>query len=325
MARRKPKPRKRTKAKSRQRRPVRPGSDVVLEETSVEALREAKRITKARLEFAWHYYWDLERQRTAVREDLLAALQVGVVKDFEISGWQRAVAYRYSLTPLSAVGSMRSLPGGRFNIGSLDPGKFPPFPALYVAEDRDTAIQEMLCQDNEGPLSNFDFALRKRNSLTAVSISGRLERCFDLTKATNLRRFVSIIKTFKVSEAVKTLAKKVEPPPNLSLVSLASELKESLLEANWRFHPMQNDIPANGQIFGRLIQAAGIQGIVYPSKMTGKLALAVFTRAFEGSNSFLRLDDSPPTEVVSQIGASNYRLAEYTAEDLKIDSPGPVH
>lgn len=322
MARRKGKPRKRPQKASPSRRSARKRPNVVLENTSIEDLRARKKETQVRLEFAWLYYWDLERQRTAVREVLLSSLGFGVVENFEIVGWQRAVPYAYSLTPLSVVGSLRSLPGGRFNIGALDPSKFPPFPALYLAEDRETAIQELLCQENDSELSNFDFALQKPNSLSSVAISGILERCFDLRNATNLRRFVNIIKTFKVSDAVRLLAAKLTPSPKLSLVSLPSELRDSLLEPRWRFEPMQNDVPANSQIFGQLVQAAGIQGIVYPSKMTGRMALAVFTRTFGGTSSFLRLDDRAPVEVISQLGAGNYGLAELTADQLRIGVSG---
>lgn len=54
-----------------------------------------------------------------------------VAAPFEFSAWQRAVKYRYSLAPLSTKGSLVD-PGGRFNIGAIDPSRFPLFPALLL-------------------------------------------------------------------------------------------------------------------------------------------------------------------------------------------------
>ncbi|MFQ5433081.1 MAG: hypothetical protein ACE5EN_11325 [Nitrospinota bacterium] len=81
---------------------------------------------------------------------------------------------------------------------------------------------------------------------------------------------------------------------------------------------MLSDIPANSQIFGQLVNEAGIDGIIYPSKMTKKDAVAIFTRNFENSGSWVKLDDPGPSdEILEKIDYSNWQLAEMTFEQLQ--------
>ena len=80
---------------------------------------------------------------------------------------------------------------------------------------------------------------------------------------------------------------------------------------------MQWDVPSNSQIFGRLVYDAGIEGILYPSALTGKDCLAVFPRNFANTSSFIVLDDPPPIEKVpTRIDATNWRLSELTFEEI---------
>jgi len=60
---------------------------------------------------------------------------------------------------------------------------------------------------------------------------------------------------------------------------------------------MQHNIPANPQIFGRLLEDAGYQGVVYPSVKGGGSCMALFLRNFESSPSFVAIADDYPKEV----------------------------
>lgn len=230
--------------------------------------------------------------------------------DFEFSGWQRAVSYRYSLTPLSTLGSTIGDAGGRFNIGALDPMVFPVFPALYIAEDRVTAEQELLCQDKpDSELSNYDFALTKPQSLSVVACSGKVNEVIDLRKEGVLKRFAKLLSGFSLSSKTLRLARKVGISPRL--ISTESELVQALLEKRWRAFPMQFDVPSNSQVFGQLVQGAGIGGVVYPSKMSGRACIAIFTRNLEHSDSYVQLDDeTPPGVTYTRLDTSNFRACE---------------
>jgi hypothetical protein len=84
-------------------------------------------------------YFDLEPARRTQSARLLAALRFAARRRYEFTDWCRIVDYRYSLAPLSVAGSLKV--GGRFNIGEdLEPATFTPFPALYVAENFETAL-----------------------------------------------------------------------------------------------------------------------------------------------------------------------------------------
>ena len=52
------------------------------------------------------------------------------------------VTYQYSLEPLTCAGSLQAL-GGRFNAGcELDANTMRPWPALYLAQNFETAYRE---------------------------------------------------------------------------------------------------------------------------------------------------------------------------------------
>lgn len=103
------------------------------------ALWEAKK--DKILRYHWNLYNDLVYQRHKIADQLCKALWEAATGSYEFNGWQRQVRYKYSLTPLSPKGSLLE-PGGRFNIPNVNPNQIPPFPALYIAEDRETVLQE---------------------------------------------------------------------------------------------------------------------------------------------------------------------------------------
>ena len=68
----------------------------------------------------------------------------------EFQRWSRLLDYQFSNQPLSREGSVKG-DGGRFNIGrTLNPASYTPFPALYVAEDFQTAFRERFGIDRHG-------------------------------------------------------------------------------------------------------------------------------------------------------------------------------
>src|SRR5687767_8560497 len=115
-----------------------------LDRTSANEIRFYKKHTEELLQFHWQYYAELAYQRRRILEQLQESLLKNCSPEpFVFDDWQRAVKFKYSLDPLSVKGSL-SDPGGRFNIGAIDTTRFPPFPALYLASDKDTALQELL-------------------------------------------------------------------------------------------------------------------------------------------------------------------------------------
>ncbi len=108
--------------------------DDFLEYGFVSAIPASRAQHQQLLKFHWDYYSDLAFQRSCIYDSLKNSLLERAM-EFQFSRWQRAVTYRYCLEPLSTKGSLVD-PGGRFNIGLIDPSRFPPFPALYVASDK---------------------------------------------------------------------------------------------------------------------------------------------------------------------------------------------
>src|SRR5215469_13537750 len=107
-------------------------------------------------------YFELEPLRQRNESRLRDALLSQTLSSFEFDGWSRIVDYRYGLEPLSVAGSLKG-EGGRFNIGGeLSPAAFTAFPALYVAEDYETAFRERFAGPSSakpGGLSAQEFAL----------------------------------------------------------------------------------------------------------------------------------------------------------------------
>lgn len=282
--------------------------------TRVEAeppsLRELERFSQASLR-QWQQaadrlskvqrslYFDLEPLRQQVAQSLLDAIRRGASRSLELTAWSRIVDWRYTLTPLSMRGSLRD-EGGRFNIGErLAPGSFTPFPALYLAEDFETAMAEKFSRPDPKAvhgLSPEALALRSPASFTQYRIRGRVEQILDVTDRDALMPFVDHIKTFEIPKQVLTLSRQLgfKKPP--WLIRSVGQLQKQLLDPQWRLQPTQFDLPANSQIFGRIVAAAGVHGILYPSSRAAddKQCLALFPQNWRGSSSFIELVDPAP-------------------------------
>lgn len=274
---------------------------ILLDQFSVEDIKKWAAFKDQILKFHWDYYNDLAYQRSRLSNEIKKSLLEATQKTFKFSNWQRAVKYKYTLTPLSTVGSIMD-PGGRFNIGDFNPAQFPPFHALYLSADKNTALQELLSQkippDQKNPkLDPLDFALMNQTSLTIVSVRGTLNSIINLKEPENLQSFVELIKGFDIPDALKETAHKIRlPEPDL--IRTVPKLIDCLLTPNWREWPMQFDVPFSSQIFGQMVIEAGIEGILYPSKFSGKDCLTIFPQNFDSlSGSFIELEGELPSGV----------------------------
>jgi len=289
----------------------------LLELGTLKGMQQAKEKTTDLLQYHWNNYSELALQRSQIQGELKQALLKNCASNYVFKKWQRTTKWKYSFHPLSTVGSL-SYVGGRFNTGSNVNSEVPSFPALYIACDKDTCLQEALGQvvGEDCPLTSRELSLTNPQSEATVSVSGELEKVFDLRSSAHLEEFVELIKDFKISKALKDLAKSLNWPQP-SVVQQPEKLLETLLIENWREAPSQYDIPANSQIFGHLIFNAGIEGILYPSKLTGKDCLAIFPRNFAVTSSYIALDDEPPHPNIPQkIDSENWRVCDLSSEEI---------
>jgi RES domain-containing protein len=243
-------------------------------------------------------YFELEplRQRNEAR--LLDALRSRALPIYTFEGWSRIVDYRYSLEPLSVAGSLKG-DGGRFNVGAeLSPGTFTPFPALYVAEDYDTAFRERFGGAHKGGgqgLTASECALRSPASFSQVRLHGSVEQVIDVGDPESLRLFTDVLKDFPAPKSVLQTARRLGLRQTPWLIRSPITLQRQLLHPNWRMLPVQFDLPSNSQIFGRLAFAAGLHGILYPStRLRGKRCLALFTQSWVDSGSNIQVSDGAP-------------------------------
>jgi len=248
------------------------------------------------LKYHWDYYNELAYQRSKISEKIKESILGAAQNNFTFEKYQRAIKYKYANEPFSIAGSLTD-PGGRFNIGDIKPTHFPPFPALYLAFDKATAMQELLSQ-KIGPnqkshkLDPLDFALTRHDSIAIISMSGSIGSIINLKEPERLQPFVDLIKDFTVSDSLKEAARAIgEHEPDL--VQTVPKLIDVLLIPNWRTWPMLFDVPIASQIFGKIVSEAGIEGILYTSKFTSNDCLAIFPQNFE-EDSFIQLDGDAP-------------------------------
>lgn len=216
--------------------------EYLLEQGNLQDMRAAKERTAALLKYHWDYYSELARQRNEIQEELNKTLIQASISNFPVQKWQRAVKYKYGLHPFSTVGSLTFI-GGRFNTGKEVNSEVPSFPALYLASTKDTALQETLGQvkPKDCPLGARELALTNPQSEVIVSVSGELEKVFDLRTANSLKKFVELIKDFKLGKAVEESAKFLELNPPAT-VKNPEQLLETLLTDGWQRLPSQLDV-----------------------------------------------------------------------------------
>lgn len=255
--------------------PPRQTTQYLIERFTELDLKRWRTLSKAIYDQQTLLYFCLEGQRKTYTDKINKSLEKGEIS-YSFDNWSRVLEYRYSDNPLSPIGSTISV-GGRFNIGDIDPKTFCPFPALYLGSDDKTVLSEYF-QSSPTPtngLSREELALTQKDAYAVVKVKGVLSRVFDLRKRENIRAFANILKTFDLSSTVVRHAKQanIELPKLLRNVDV---MYSFMFEKRWRERPMQFDIPANPQIFGRILKDAGFQGILYRSVRGNGLCLAIF-------------------------------------------------
>lgn len=283
----------------KQRKALRPhhrqGDRFLLDEFSSAELRTWKNIGEARLEFEIRRYHELEALRQLHHNDLIEALQNIAPTKLKLKNWSRIVDLQFSNQPLSAAGSLIS--GGRFNIGNdCDKSSVTRFPALYLAENHETAMLERFGGTKQGQLSPSELALRQPQSYAHVRLKGEICAAFDLQGKNALTQFTKVISSFGLSSDLVALGKQVgEKTPGI--ITDSRTLQTTLLAREWRFFPRQYGLPANPQIFAALIRDAGFEAIRYKSVKGGKHCLAVFSDKFTDSDSVVALADEAPSSI----------------------------
>ena len=251
-------------------------------------------------ELSRELFFALRPARDRLRPQLIDALQGSPhCTSLPIEHWARIVPHEFSLVPLSAAGSLRSF-GGRFNAGvDLDEGTLLPWPALYLAEDYETAYRERFAaprSDESSGLAPQELALAGRDSFSVVRISGRIDNVLDLRTPTALDAVAKLYRRIDMPERAKTLRKRLGLTNRQSyMVRTAQQLYVSIFEPNWRGRPAQFGLPANGQILAEIVRASGYEGILYKSTKGKGDCLAVFPDKIT-TNSYLALSDPAPKE-----------------------------
>ena len=250
-------------------------------------------------------YIELERERRRLRPGLIAALRSIAPTAVELSQWLRFVTYQHSLEPLSCAGSLQNI-GGRFNAGAeLDHHalKLRPWPALYLAQDYETAFREKFqlpSSDVVDGLTPQDLALEHGVSHTVVRVQASLRRVFDMTSHQSLVPVAQVLQRIKMPAQARQIQKKLKiSSRTVSMVKTSQQVYDTALTHNWRLRPIQFGLPAHSQVLAELIRAAGFEAILYQSTKGPGQCLAVFPDLLN-DGSFIELMDTPPPAVQHQ-------------------------
>jgi hypothetical protein len=145
------------------------------------------------------------------------------------------------------------------------------------------------------------------NPVTIAVVKGDINQVLNLTTADSLKDFYELIKNIHLPARFIQRARQLNLESPMPHVKSLKELIQSILLPNWRDIPVLWDIPANSQILGQIAYEAGIEAILYPSKITDKNCLAIFPKNFEQSASCIILEGESPKEVKnSQMDYQNY-------------------
>jgi len=252
-------------------------------------------------EYYWLYFSEIVRQIGLTHNELTRALASRTFR-FPFKNWCRIVDYRYSNQPLSARGSVLNNPGGRFNIGALDRYRFRPFPVLYLGQSFAIAYKEKFGQERrtkaitkQRGFSEDELALVSGKSFSEVSVEGEISEVLDINKLASLSVITGILKGFRFSSTLRARARQLGLAAPCWIAS-SKALRLLLLAPNWRNVPLLVDIPAPSQVFGQIARSAGIEGILYRSKMSKgqENCLAIFPENFKYSPSFVAIQGEVP-------------------------------
>ena len=259
-------------------------------------------------------YFGLEPERRSLRPDLIAALRNTEPIAIKLSRWVRVVPYQFSLAPLSCAGSLQNI-GGRFNAGSeLDPNTLNPWPALYLAQDYETAFREKFQLPRDKMVDGLtpeELALEQGVSHTALFVQGHLARVFDMTDPRSLVAVASVFRRVKMPARARELQRKLKiPNGGIYMAQTAKQLHDMVLGHNWRVLPIQFGLPAQSHVLAELVRAAGFEAILYQSTKGPGKCLAAFPDLLDGGSFVELIDASPPA-------VKHRRLDSSTAGELE--------
>lgn len=288
-----------------------PPGELLIEQITGERLRALRDQGETVRKYQFRQFFELEAQRALHKEKITAALQSVAGIQVDINGWCRAIKLRYGHALLSCLGSLKQ--SGRFNYGAdIDDQRFPVFPALYIASDRATAHCEMFgytAEEDVSGLSGQALALQPATSIAYLALAGAVNNVFDLTQPKNLRAFLRATAVFKFTSDFRAMERKLGIRP-VMLARTTGRLMTTFMDPSWRAFLTHVDVPANSQVFGQLVSAAGFEGIRYNSVRTGAHALAIFPRCFRNSSSIVRVLDPPPGARCIELRAGTYEDTE---------------
>jgi RES domain len=281
-------------------RPVHALGILELERFSQENLTRWNAVSKDLDELQWVLYFGVQPEQRRLRAELLAALSLTPPLTVPFARWTRVVTYQYSAEPLSAAGSLHAY-GGRFNPGTdLDPGTLNPWPALYIAEDTETALREkfqMAAGDTVGGLKPDELALTGATSYASVAVSGTLNRVFDMTTQAHLKAIAKVLGRIRMPSQARDIQRRLHiKHRDLWMVTTGQQLHDAVLAQNWRTLPVQFGLPAPSHTLAELIRASGFEAILYRSTKGQGRCLAVFPDQLT-SGSFVELADAAPAAV----------------------------
>lgn len=280
-------------------------SIILLDKFSADDIEKWKAVHEQLFDYYWSEYSYYANERSKVASKIRKALLSGCTP-YEFTSWFRIVPYQYTNAPLSAAGSRLNINGGRFNIGQIDPSKFPVFSSLYIASDHETAMAEKFSskdKDKEGlEREAFGGVITSHSS---VRVSGRLETVLDTTKLAKLKPFTDVIKKISTPKKLINSAKKLKiaTPDN---IRTPTQLRNAIRDHNWAANPSMLNIPSVSQIFGQIVHDAGIQAILYQSKHTEKSCLAIFPSNFQDEAGHISIDDHSPDIVVKRLDKKSW-------------------
>jgi len=210
-----------------------------LERLSKESLTEWNKRSSKIKEYVYQNYMFFAQKRSEILPELFDSLR-GASEQFSFSDWQRVVHVKRCLNPLSTQGSILNPAGGRFNIGNINSTIFPPFGALYISEDRETAIREKhgLKKRKSAPegLSSYELNLTKQTAEAIFVISGDINNLLNLYNKTCLSNFFKHISKIKNPQHLYKMARALKIDPTRSVRTL-HELYATIFEEDWRSHP----------------------------------------------------------------------------------------
>lgn len=269
------------------------GSDNII---SLKQSLKSKEQLEKQISFKYKAYTELLQKRSSKQEKVKESL-LSKVECFPFDNWWRLTIFQYSRDPLNTKGSYKNPHGGRFNIGNIefsDTGKFLPFPALYLAQKKDTVIKEKYQTSTPCKLSSHEMMLQSKEQDLFIRVKGRVH-ILDIDRKNSLNSFVNIIKEIKFDPTTIAEAKRIKTDPRTTIQTV-TQLKKALYDPDWRSSISIWDDPPPSQIFGQIVKSCGIEGILYSSPRdpisNHNKCLALFLQNFKDSDSFVEIIDS---------------------------------